>query len=345
MKKIAIVPMVLGVAMGAVAIKLGLDFVKEAQASGGKMVPVVVSTIDIGATSEIDQTMVKTIQTPTSPLLGGDSHAAVKDVVGRVALTSIPPGAVVREALLAPKGTPPGLTVRIPAGYRAVSVKINEVSGVGYQVQPGAYVDVIAVIDVRDPETRHKETFSRIILQQVKVIAVGRMLSADDQASGKSNVAKSVTLLVKNSDVPKLHLAETRGTVTLAMRGPDDDLTSDEGYASESELFGLGKHDPEETDEESEPEPTPKLTNVVPLPVARPHAVTVVNGQSAPMIMTFESATSMQITDAVSLGGATANGMRPQASNMNVPALDFEDVMEYAAPGGAPATRTTPSPG
>lgn len=307
MKKIAIIPMVVGVAMGAAAIKLGLDFVKKAQASGGRKVSVVVAMVDIASTSEIDQTMVKIIQTPTSPLLGVDSYASLEDVVGRVVHTSIPTGAVVREALLAPKGTPPGLIVRIPSGFRAVSVKINEVSGVGYQLRPGAYVDVIAVIDIRDPETHRKETFSRIILQRVKVIAVGRTLSASDRSSGKAKAAKSVTLLVKDSNVPKLHLAETRGTVTLAMRGPDDDLTSDEGRSSESELFGLYDRNSEKT----EPKPEPAVAEIVPLPVVQPHSVTVINGQEPPMIVTFESSTSMHITGAKNLGskGTGSNGL------------------------------------
>lgn len=297
MKKVAIIPMVLGVAMGAMAIKLGLDFVKKAQASGGQKVSVVVAMVEIASTSQLDETMLKVIQTPTSPLLGSDSYASVEDVIGRVALASIPPGAVVREALLAPKGTPPGLIVRIPSGFRAVSVKINEVSGVGYQLRPGAYVDVIAVIDIRDPETHRKETFSRIILQRVEVIAVGRTLSAADQSSSKTKAAKSVTLLVKDSDVPKLHLAETRGTVTLAMRGPDDDLTSDEGRSSESELFGFNNG------KSKKAEPEPVVADIVPS-----HAVTVINGQMPPTIVTFESASSMQITGVEILASGGVDG-------------------------------------
>lgn len=313
MKKVAIIPMVVGVAMGAAAIKLGLDFVKEAQASGGQKVPVVVALFSIASTSEIDETMVKIIQTPTSPLLGGDSYASLEDVIGRVALVSIPPGAVVRESLLAPKGTPPGLIVRIPSGFRAVSVKINEVSGVGYQLRPGVFVDVIAVIDIRDRETRRKETFSRIILQRIKVIAVGRTLSASEQSSSKGKAAKSVTLLVKDSDVPKLHLAETRGTVTLAMRGPDDDLTSDEGYASESELFGVGGHDARKT--KSGSDPAPAVAANVPLPVAQPHTVTIINGQAPPAILTFESSSSMRITGARNIGSGGANDLKLPSAN------------------------------
>ena len=290
MKKVAIIPMVLGVAMGAVAIKLGLDFVQEAKASGGQKVSVVVAMVDIASTSEIDETMLKVIETPTSPLLGEDSYASVKDLVGRVALTSIPPGAVVREALLAPKGTPSGLVVRIPPGFRAVSVKINEVTGVAYQI-PVTY---------KGPETHRKETFSRIILQRVEVIAVGRMLAAGGQSSSKSKAAKSVTLSVKDSDVPKLHLAETRGTVTLAMRGPNDKLTADEGRSSESELFGLNNGH----SKEPEPEPKRAIAEIISLPVVQPHRVTIVNGQAPPMIVTFESSTSMHVTGTKSMGKA-----------------------------------------
>lgn len=236
MKKGTIIPLVLGLILGVVAIKLFLSGIQKAKAGAqAAVVPAVVTVDDIPATAEITPAMLKVVETPATPLLGRDSFKQVKDVIGRVAQTTIPRGVAVREELLAPPGTPSGLMVRIPKGYRAVSVKINEVSAVGYQLRPGSFVDVIAVMHVG----RHKELVSRIILQQVKVVAVGRTLQNQSESGGKSKAAQSVTLLVKDSEVPKLHLAQTQGKITLAMRSPDDVLESDPGQASESELLGL----------------------------------------------------------------------------------------------------------
>lgn len=269
--------MVMGLGIGALAIKLGLNTLQRAKASAKvDIVSAVVAVNDIPATVAITQEMVKALKTPVTPLLGRDSYQEVKDVIGRVALTSIPRGAVVNEELLAPKGTPSGLTVRIPMGFRAVSVKVNEVSSVGYQLRPGSIVDVIAVMRTG----RRKRSVSRIILQQIKVVAVGRALTSTASSSGKTKAAKSVTLLVKDTDVPKLHMAQTSGKVTLAMRSPDDTLVSDTGQAHESELLGESRPDPR-ADQHGAPE-TAQST----------FTVTVVNGNGKRAMTTFAGSNS-----------------------------------------------------
>lgn len=285
MTKGTIIPLVMGLAIGGLAIKLGLNTIQKAKASARvEIVPVVVAVDDIPATAKIDQTMLKTVQTPVTPLLGRDSYREVKEVVGRVPVTTIPRGAVVREELLAPEGTPAGLTVRIPKGYRAVSLKINEVSGVAYQIRPGSFVDVIAVMK----SGRRREMVSRIILQRVEVVAVGRMLSTGTDPGGKSRAAKSVTLLVRDSDVPTLHLAQTNGKVTLAMRGPSDTLEADPGQASEGELLGLIKPDPP-----AEQKPVQVPSRSVSMQPAQPrYTVTVVDGSGRPATVTFDGANS-----------------------------------------------------
>ncbi len=235
MKKVAIIPLALGVFVGGAAIKLGLDALQKAKAdSAQETATVVVATAEIPATSAIDRTMVKVIETPMTPLIGVDAYGDVDKVIGRVAGYSVPRGGVVRESLLAPKGTPAGLAVRIKSGYRAVSVKVNEVTGVAYQIRPGAFVDVIAVMTVNSG--RRKQTVSRTILQKIEVAAVGRLLTASTDGKGKA--AKSVTLLVKDTEAPKLHLAQTRGKLTLALRSDDDKLDSEDGQSTEGDLLG-----------------------------------------------------------------------------------------------------------
>jgi pilus assembly protein CpaB len=284
MKKVAIIPLAMGVLVGGLAIKFGLDTIQEAKAnSRQQMVTTVVATVEIQATSEIDLTMVKLVETPMTPLLGKNSFTKLEDVVGRVASATIAEGGVVRDAVLAPVGTPAGLMVRIKQGFRAVSVKIDEVTGVAFQLRPGVFVDVIAVMDVR--RGRRKETISRILLQAIEVAAVGRTLNDGDEGRGKGKVAKSVTLLVKDSDVPRLHLAQTKGRLTLAMRSPDDKLVADTGEATESEILGtLAKKIAEPAPKAPEPyrpPPTPKQT------------VTVVSGVNAPVELTFDGPDSM----------------------------------------------------
>ncbi len=270
MKKVAIIPLALGVFVGGMAIKLGMDAFEKVKAdSAQETLNVVIAATEIPATSAIDRAMITLIETPMTPLTGEDAFGSVEDLIGRVVASSIPRGGVVRSSLLAPDGTPPGLGVRIKKGFRAVSVKVNEVTGVAYQIRPGAFVDVIAVMTL--DSGRRKETVSRTILQNVEVGAVGRVLaSASDGGGGKGKVANSITLLVKDSDAPLLHLAQTRGKLTLALRSDEDKESTETGHSTESEL--LGGFD---ADLNLQPK-DPVVEKVVKTKTA--HAVTVVHG-------------------------------------------------------------------
>src|SRR5579862_5718277 len=66
-----------------------------------------------------------------------------EDVVGRGVLSPIYDGEPILESRLAPKGAGAGLAAIIPAGMRAVAVRVNEVVGVSGFVVPGMRVDVL----------------------------------------------------------------------------------------------------------------------------------------------------------------------------------------------------------
>jgi hypothetical protein len=107
---------------------------------------------------------------------------------------------------------------------------------VAYQIKPGDWVDVLVVMDIKGGG-KQKETIAEVILQNVEVAAVGRSGSTTG-SDGKPTrrPAKSATLLVPDEEVPKLHLAATRGRISLALRGDDDSL-SERHTASMSETF------------------------------------------------------------------------------------------------------------
>jgi pilus assembly protein CpaB len=66
-----------------------------------------------------------------------------EDVVGRGVVAAIYEGEPLLETRLAAKGAGAGLAATIPAGMRAVAVRVNEVVGVSGFVAPGMRVDVL----------------------------------------------------------------------------------------------------------------------------------------------------------------------------------------------------------
>src|SRR5437667_2187800 len=144
------------------------------------------------------------------------------DVVDRAVAVPIVAGEIVLNGKLAAKGSGEGLTALIAPGMRAVSVQVNEISGVSGFIQPGTRVDVLftRVFSNGDAATT-------TILQNAKVIAYGRQLDPaaklDPRATSRPTVA---TLLVTQDQAQRLVLAEQRGKIRLVLRnGLDDEVT------------------------------------------------------------------------------------------------------------------------
>lgn len=265
MKGKAIIPLVLGLGVGLLAVKMLVDTLKKARATGGdqRTVTVVRAKQDIGELQQISKDLVEEIEVPDTRLIpASERMAKAEDVIGRVTGKAIPQQSPILKSMLAPEGTEPGMAGRIEAGYRAVSVKIDEASAVAYQVKPGDWVDVIVVMDVQSNNRRSggskKQTIAEVILQKVRVGAIGQMTGGvSGTPDAKVKPAKSATLIVREEDVAKLHLAGTKGKITLAMRGADDSVASKPIIARESEVFSYGRN---EEEEETPVAPKPQTT-------------------------------------------------------------------------------------
>lgn len=235
MKSRAIVPLVVGLLIGVFAIKYFVNLIKKAKgATITETVQVVHASTDIAPTVEIKDTMLEVKNLPRA-VAPKTYFAELSEVSGRVSGLPIPAGLPIVPSLLAPKGTPPGLSVRIKEGFRAVSVQVDESTGVAGWVKPGGRVDVVAVLSGRSGS--QSETISKVILQNVEVLAVGQDggIKADTAAA----LVKSVTLAVAPEDVPKLHLATTKGKIRLAMRSQSDDEEKKLAETTDNDLLGL----------------------------------------------------------------------------------------------------------
>ena len=215
----AIIPLVVGLGVGVFAIKMFVNVLQNARGSNtSDMVEVVSAAADINSALEISPGMVTTKRVPKA-LTPKMAFSTKEEVVGRVTSLMIPNGSAITANMLAPKGTPAGLAVRIPDGFRAVAVKTDEYAGVGGWLKPRARVDVVAMMVTQTHGKR--ETICRTILQDVEVLAVGANIEQVDSAA---SVTKSVTLAVRPSDVPRLHLASSQSgsKIRLAMRSQSD---------------------------------------------------------------------------------------------------------------------------
>lgn len=146
----------------------------------------------------------------------------IPDAVDRAVSVPVAANELVLSGKLAVKGSGEGLTALIEPGTRAISVQVNEISGVSGFIQPGTRVDILftRVFSNGDAATT-------TILQNVKVIAYGRQLDPGARVDPRDTSRPTVaTLLVSQEQAEKLVLAEQRGRIQLALRNSlDDEIT------------------------------------------------------------------------------------------------------------------------
>lgn len=162
--------------------------------------------------TELTAGMLREVPWPAGSVPAG-AFAKIDEVLGqgpRIVLTAVEPN----EPVLAVKITGPGqratLSSLVKPGMKAVTIRVNDVEGVGGFVLPGDRVDVVLTrqIDKGNASTE-------IILQNTRVLAIDQIA---DQRTSKATVAKSVTLEVDTTDAQKLWLASSVGSLSLLLR-------------------------------------------------------------------------------------------------------------------------------
>ena len=125
------------------------------------------------------------------------------------------------EPILRTKVTGPGqkatLSAVIQDGMRAVTIRVNDVDGVGGFVLPGDHVDVLL--------TRQQERtngMNDVVIQNARVLAVDQL--ADD-AADRPTVVKAVTLEVDTISAQKIALAASLGSLSLMLRRAGEQVT------------------------------------------------------------------------------------------------------------------------
>jgi pilus assembly protein CpaB len=166
-----------------------------------------------------------------------DAYTSIDKLVGRVTVVALGAKELVTDLKLAPEGSAAGLAGVITEGTRAMTVKVDDVVGVAGFVLPGAWVDIVAVVDPQEQGSNQGPT-SKIVLQHIKVLASDRNI--EKQATGETTmIVKAVTLEVLPDQAEKLALAATEGKLQLVLRNSvDSDSVQTPGVDKKALLGG-----------------------------------------------------------------------------------------------------------
>jgi pilus assembly protein CpaB len=194
-----------------------MQSVPQTKAPGVKTQSVIVAATDMDLGAELRREDLRAIQWPADAVPMG-AFTNPDELVGRGLIAPVSQNEVFLPSKLASKEAGAGLPPIIPEGFRALSVRVNDVVGVAGYVLPGTRVDVVATVN---PTQRPEDVQTKVILTNVQVLAAGTKIERDE-ANGKPLAVSVVTLMVDPGQAEKLTLAATEGKIQLALRNPLD---------------------------------------------------------------------------------------------------------------------------
>jgi pilus assembly protein CpaB len=198
------------------------------------MTKIAVAAVDMPLASKIKPEDLTLSEWPTDHLPLGAVRDP-KELVGRILLSRVLTGQPVLPGMLAAKNAGNGLAALIPPNMRAMAVRVDDLVGVAGFIHPDDRVDVLVTLQ---PSRPGATTTTKIFMQNVKVLAVGQEVEANDQARMHATPATVATLLVSPQDSERLALASAQGRLLLTLRSWTDSLPVNTEGAIADELIG-----------------------------------------------------------------------------------------------------------
>ena len=213
---------------------------------------VVVAKKNIKELDILDESNLTLVNVPSKFVQPGTS-SSINDFKSALAIAPINEGEQITRTKVTQLGARTGLARHIAVGKRAMTIRIDDNSGVAKLLKPGDRVDVLATID---PSGSGNKLFleSRTILQDVLVLATGKfvtntvpgILESDPfKPENKTTVGLSsytqfsnITLEVDPFQAQTLYYAAKNLDIYLSLRNNDDNVKEELGKTMMKDLMG-----------------------------------------------------------------------------------------------------------
>jgi pilus assembly protein CpaB len=189
--------------------------------------PIAVAGLDLSWGTPLTKDMIKTASFLKESLPAG-TFSDSSELIGRTLLFPINADEPILESKLAPVTIQTGgVAAVITPEKRAMSVKVDKVSGVSGFVKPGHRVDVLVTLRSAG---KKKGPITKTVLENILVLAAGAQTTRVEKMDKKQQTAQVnvITLEVTPEEAEKLGLAATQGRLLLALRNfadTDDVIT------------------------------------------------------------------------------------------------------------------------
>ena len=239
------------------------------------MKDVVVAARPLAVGTTVKPADIKLGKVPTTAFPKG-AFSKAEEVIDRPVISNVLIDEPILEGRLAVRGSGLGLAPIIPVGMRAVTVRVNDVTGISGFVLPGMRVDVL--VTGRPPNS--DGTITTTCLQNMVVLSAGTAIQPD--ARGNAIQAATVTLLATPDQAETLTLANTEGRIQLVLRNGSDQTIEKTLGRDVGELYGTRAVHKKAPSEAPPPRPRPQPVAAVvaapPPPPPPPDQIVVIRG-------------------------------------------------------------------
>ncbi len=190
---------------------------RRIQALNSLNISIAVAAVDVPSGTILNEAVIKMAPWPRNELPEGVTTDP-RTLIGKVAKTAIPKSIPFVASAMVEAGMAGGiLSASVPEGMRAVAIAVDEIGDVAGFIQPHSKVDIVLSTGAGTGE--NATVHSKIVLQNIEVLAVAQTLETKDQ---QAQVARVVTLLVTPTQAEALANANQMGVLRLALRNYKD---------------------------------------------------------------------------------------------------------------------------
>jgi pilus assembly protein CpaB len=227
-------------------------------------IQVVVATRDIPEGMRVDSDTLELAKIPQKYVQPG-AFNDLQQVINRNINVPVLKGTQILESMFIATEAE-GIASKIPAGKRAFSIFMTDVTSVGELIQPGDMVDLLMTVEVgsfQGGRSVSEEIITKTVLENILVLAVnqtsskrrpfstgemsqgaaGSVFKSESQNTNRQKKSiKTLTVALNPPDVQKLNLAQEIGTLSASLRSSwDEGKAANLPTLSAREFLGINK--------------------------------------------------------------------------------------------------------
>ena len=222
---------------GVMSFLTGKDVVEQEEVKKlANTVKVVVAKVNIPPRTRIQESMLQLKELPVEMVPEG-SISSFKDIVDVQVKVSIFAGDILTIQKVFAEKNDEGFIATIPLDCRAISISVNDITGVAGFAKPGDYVDLLLV------EKSQYSATTNVLLQNVQLLSINKDMTGTTVLSDGGvatttaiNNPTIATFALRPEDVLKLVSASKLGEIYMSLRPskPHNMYTGEVEYTLES---------------------------------------------------------------------------------------------------------------